>query len=790
MDLFTPKPNLDSIQSKHLLIQAWKKTSDHIRSHSWYVDTFDLDLHTINLPKFIETVAARLKSPTSWVSRPLRLIPAPKSQQWSFSGNPQLWKPNRKEPVDLRPLAYVHMEDQVVATAISLCLADRVETRQGDPRQPATNIAFRKSMTSYGNRLFCDRNGDLLTHRWGSGKLYRKYFQDYKAFIDRPTDVINRINDQTKRLFLIQTDLSQFYDRVRPGRLAKCLNRFKRVSDDPAFYCLASKVLNWEWKEEDRPDAETYGCKNDISDFANIALPQGLVASGFFSNMVLNEFDETIQASIGEEIDGGLTLEDSCRYVDDMRFVVSSEDRDLSIDEVKCVVEKWIKHQLSETASEHQLNDGKTEIFENEKKESPLVLQSPLMNRVQKAISGGFNSTGGLEILDALQSLITSQKTLNASDDDWRFRPKSDVKDATLDRFTATRFRSVYRSTRPLLYDVTTSESDSTLAPSSTINQKELDTKARAFALLLISKWFADPSNIRLLRIGLDIYPDATVLQEVIESLKQYTGGSYDSETETWSQVAWYCYSEILRAGATETGLVDDQEQLQDDIDLNRYRDILADEAQRLLEGSVDLLPWYLRQQALLFLIATHKTLTPNTKRKLEESVEGELKNYLEVYRFLNGEYEDVCSENFAIFSILGRRAFHDNYDVTKDIRPFLDQHKKHNILVRDPAFIVELGDGDDLFYQDIPKDYQKGLGRTTRPSAKHLPSLASLVANTPSGDFSFRNELTILRFAKCYLQALSKQLNLTPRVLFPCNVLVAVKNDEIVSDIKKVTQS
>jgi hypothetical protein len=68
----------------------------------------------------------------------------------------------------LRPLAHVTLRDQVAATAIMLCLADRVETAQGDPRSPLVAVEDRQRVISYGNRLFCDSDGKLLQHRWGS----------------------------------------------------------------------------------------------------------------------------------------------------------------------------------------------------------------------------------------------------------------------------------------------------------------------------------------------------------------------------------------------------------------------------------------------------------------------------------------------------------------------------------------------------------------------------------------------------------------------------------------------
>ena len=63
-----------------------------------------------------------------------------------------------------------------------------------------------------------------------------------------------------------------------------------------------------------------------MPDFFGVALPQGLVASGFFSNVVLLDFDQDLRAEIGKEPVPGTVLQDVCRYVDDIRLVLTSRE--------------------------------------------------------------------------------------------------------------------------------------------------------------------------------------------------------------------------------------------------------------------------------------------------------------------------------------------------------------------------------------------------------------------------------------------------------------------------------
>ena len=99
----------------------------------------------VNLPAFLGELRERLQSSESWQNDPLRIVPAPKSQRWRVHEG--AWEPVKEKGVTsapLRPLAHVSLADQVVATALMLCLADRVETLQGDPRQPVHDQELRE----------------------------------------------------------------------------------------------------------------------------------------------------------------------------------------------------------------------------------------------------------------------------------------------------------------------------------------------------------------------------------------------------------------------------------------------------------------------------------------------------------------------------------------------------------------------------------------------------------------------------------------------------------------------
>ena len=781
------EPRLDRLRQEYVLVQAWKKTAPYIRYHNWFSDTLALDKASVNLPTFLGQIRERLQTPGSWRNEPLRIVLAPKSQNWIIrngSWNPEKWK---KTPARLRPLAHVDLADQVVATAIMLCLADRVETIQGDPRWSVHDPELRKKVVSYGNRLFCDANDGGLHHRWGSSKFYRAYYQDYRTFLSRPLVAAKSVlKTPGKRVHVVHADLRNFYDRVRPGLLNSAIDRVRRDDDDPEFFSLAASVLKWDWHPRDKSDVRMYAKQTGIKDFTQVALPQGLVASGFLANVVLLSFDEALRATIGKKIPPGILLEDACRYVDDLRILVDQGSDDSSIDIEKSVID-WLRQVLNEKAPSLELSDEKTQVVALDNDEPPLLRQSARMNRIRSAVSGGFDALGGEEILDAIQGLMRAQETLSGgSDSGWRLSPVPDVRDETVARFGAIRYRTTFRSLRPLLEDkdapdesdigADTSGADERLRVMRT--RRELDKDTRVFALGLIRRWIDDPSNIRLLRIGLDLWPDVKILNEVLSLLRPFTEKG-DRRTAP-KRVAWYCLAEVLRAGATETGFVVDPESLPSEIDLEAYREELGKEACRLVTLPGQTIPWYLRQQALLFLATFSPAKAPIAHMGVPET-----RHYRELILFLRDERSRLRSPDFATLAVVVRRAFLNQERAVDLMQPGLDSSRMQQIAVRDPAFLLEFIDigGNARLFDGLPASVREDLCTTPDTSDDGYVTLVGAVRSEhPTG--SLRNELSILHFAKKFLEQWEKQE--TPlEVITPAQVRLKLVEQSEITDVE-----
>ena len=760
----TLQPRLGFLQREEVLVQAWKKASAHIRYHNWFSDTLELDWTSVNLPQFLGGISSTLQSPEIWQSDPIRLILAPKTQPgWETTATSD-WKPPRN--VRLRPLAHVTLRDQVVATAIMQCLADRVETRQGDPRVDVARVEDRTKVVSYGNRLFCDtdeHDGNVLRHRWGSAKLYRKYFQDYRTFLARPESVARGLIEDAardagtysnQRPFIVCTDLSKFYDRVHPALLHQALDTLSHGSEEAPFFAFAKSMLRWRWHPSDRQQVKQYA-GSELTGFSEeVSLPQGLVAAGFFANVVLLSLDERVIDNVGEEIASGICLHDMCRYVDDIRLVVSVAD-EIETETVGKQVCEWLQEMIDEEAPGLQLEKTKTKTIGFGESAPQLVRIGVTMDRVQTAVSGGFDAVEGERILDTVQSLIRSQPAAFTEDDDskWYLTPVPDVRDDTLARFCAGRFRMTYRSLRPLLDSADGRGNGERVSIRS---QRQLDDQARSFALTLIDRWVRDPSNIRVLRIGLDVWPHSDALNAVLKLLGALV---WSNRIATGAvRVAWYCLSELFRAGATETGMVESAESLHGGIDIEEYRTALRAEAERVMLSGAKL-PWYLRQQAFLFLVATGHV--EDTHGALDDLPS----HYTALASFLLGDSSSGGYDDLATAAILVRRTLRDRDEAVAIVLeklhgrgPQVVGNWLSTIGVRDLSFLDEiLGARSDL-ENEVEDWLRLQLGRgpqdvvgsfAASPTERSVASWVQADALTGP----LRNELTLLRFATKFLE-------------------------------------
>jgi len=413
-------------------------------------------------------------------------------------------------------------------------------------------------------------------------------------------------------------------------RLSVLHHKIRTLFDaDAALLAKFDSFFSWAWHPMDLSEAVAYAAHAEpqIAHFDSIALPQGLVASGFFANAVLIDFDDAVTQGFDRWFDGGTPEE-----------------------EIKNRVVQYLTGLLEQHSAGLTLNGAKCSIVLDRDSAAGSIAVSATMKRINHNASGTMDLASGAETVDLVENLFLSREDgmlgLGESHRDSFFTATPDERPETVARFLANRFKRAFRSLRPLCED-NPQTSDESLLPA--LSRSELDQKAAYFCRKLIEKWTRDPSNVRLLRVALDVRPDPDTLTLVLNFLKQYVGPG--KQRKAPRRVAWYCAAELLKAGATETGLVADLDYLPGDINLGQYQEKLADFAEEIVSRS-NSYPWYLEQQAYLFLACVGRY----QNRRLYSSTNASLKDYLRLHHTMAGRASNLRREDILPFVLRQRR--------------------------------------------------------------------------------------------------------------------------------------
>lgn len=612
------KPTIDHLTDEVIIAQAWKKTHAYIRSHNWYADTLALDVSALGLEANVKIWANGITSEKA-TPRALELVPAAKSDKWVVD-NSKGWVPRatldqntlnewRSAP-PLRPLAHLSIRDQTWATAVMLCVADAVETAQGDCSERDYFKAQQNLTYSYGNRLLCDWREGRAWFRWGNGETYRRFFTDYQSFLDRPVKVGRHIAGSSideDLVYVVSLDISKFYDDIDRDQLLSRLRAhcsfYEGLDGNEDFWSCVQKIIAWKWSESSRASAKSL--RLQLKD----GLPQGLVAAGFFANAYMVDFDRSVGGQIGRTIlpTQGVVLHDYCRYVDDLRLVISTEvpiDNNLLLEHIN----SWVGKRLRDFGGEAlKLNQRKTQITSL----SNLDNRGSLSKRVaslQEEISGPSDrdsldsAMGVLEGFLALQTEALPEQVDTPADNALvqLARFDHDIRPDTLKRFAANRLESLMRSKRKI---------DFSGKEDSLSKNLPLDNESELLSKKLILAWMQDPSLALVLRKALEVFPSPMIAEPVFEAIYgRSTAG--DSKTDDVTRaVANYLLADMFRSCVDFHGQYQRIE-YPESADPEGLLSLAVRYAQKLLSSAS--VPRFVERQALLFLAVMQKPVSLN----------------------------------------------------------------------------------------------------------------------------------------------------------------------------------
>ncbi|MFT5420067.1 MAG: putative amidohydrolase [Candidatus Endobugula sp.] len=604
------KPSIEYLADEVVMAQAWKKTHGYIRSFNWYADTLALDVSALGVEENSKSWAELLKREEPLYL--LELVPAAKSEAWVIDEK-EGWHPSARSEakraegkIPLRPLAHITIRDQTWASAVMLCLADAVETKQGDCSHGngGAEGALRRGVYSYGNRLLCDwREKDDAWFRWGNSETYRKFYTDYQAFLKRPITngrVVSEQQADVDAVFIVNLDLRKFYNtidrRVLQERLQSISTSFGH-KHCPEFWSSVKRVMDWTWSEEDLSLAKKYSM-GDISD----GLPQGLVASGFFANAYLVDFDQAFGELIGTNIGDTqeLVIHDYCRYVDDLRIVVSTDEH--SNQEIADLINTCATKLLKKYGGkELNINKDKTKVAS-----LPDLDSSGSMAKRIEMVQGGLSGPADRDMLDSATGILES--LLTVEDDQLPSTTKEpdqallqitsfdhDIRPDTLKRFAANRLESIVRSKRKLSLGI---EGDASSGFSNTGNESELLAKK------LILAWMKDPSLGLVLRKAIEIYPCADLFEPVLKAIYCRSTYSEESDNVHTAAIMDYLLADLFRCAADFNGYFQ-VVTYPENLDPGNVIQLIARYAQKVV--TKDKTAVFIRRQALMLLAVINK---------------------------------------------------------------------------------------------------------------------------------------------------------------------------------------
>lgn len=614
-----------------LLALAWKKAHEYIRTANWHADSFELDTSSIDLPNRCKEWVGKIESEIHF--KDLELVPAPKSHPWEFitpddplqiSEFKLIWQP-RKEPdetvtgsdkkqedkdnnfLGLRPLAHIGIREQTIMTLVMMCLANEVETKQGDPSTDYKEV-HEKGVVSYGNRLYCRYEDGKAEHSYGATTTYSKYFTDYRKFLERPYYFARKElqeKSEEQEVYLLEIDLSQFFDCVDREKLIESIKAIARDQgpleelDETTINNVLKAFKNWEWSTSAKTTF-TEVC----SSTARPGLPQGLVASGFFANIYMAEFDDFMKNLIGQPIedDSDIKLADYCRYVDDMRLVLVGPTRNTLIDEgadtcqgtdhLKIIKSKLLSKVLPELKKlnlDVQPKKTKIEAFRGKS-----IGISSTLEDIQTNVSGPVPYEDVEIHLGQLESLLVLSNTgsMDQSKGSGYFnrlasieKDMFDVREDTLKRFAANKISRLLNNIRHF----TSRETDENGQPI----PGNWDYLQERLARRFIACWSRDPALVLLLKKGLELFPSTRLLEPVLEQLDYLISlphanwhGIPSDLAIRQAAIGNYCLAEIFRHAATVIHRKDKQA-IPAHADIDAFFESLQNTAVKTINGSV-----------------------------------------------------------------------------------------------------------------------------------------------------------------------------------------------------------
>lgn len=594
----------ENIYNLSVLTQAWKKINIFMRNDNWYTDFLELDNYSFNLEKRISNLSSNFNNEILKRNE-IDLIPVPKNNPWKIGDTWNIISDcsENSEPIELRRVAKISIDNQIFSMSVLMNLAELVENMQGYINSDPI-ISAQKKVYSYGNRLDChwEFDGEKFKSyfKTGSKDTYEKYQKNYNLFINRPTAICKYYNeglDLSKKMVIVSLDLKNFYDSIHLPTLYKKVDALVPRRTNSDFLKYVSSILKWT---------------NNDEEFNG--LPQGLAASGFFANLFLIDFDNAIGKQIvtlkkneqKSNNDSNFIIRDYCRYVDDLRIVLEVK-KDQSVEEIKSRIHEIVDEIITSyyPGTDLKLRDSKTKVSEYLSSNIYPISNDLIMRR--QNLSGTPSVEDIKENINAFKHLLLMEQ-INSGEQPKKkgsllgeFEEiKFDLKNTTIQRFATTELK------RNIKVSNTYKKNSSQNKPLGEIKEKEVIAK------LLIRNWLYNPSLIYLLKTALEIQCSISLIKPILDTLLEKISEKLENKQHQYIEyeyaTAVYVSSQILTYTVTNLESLKDQDVHSQYIDFKEY---LVSFALNILDiykqNKSQQIPWYLMQAVTFFLVSENR---------------------------------------------------------------------------------------------------------------------------------------------------------------------------------------
>ncbi|WP_333494208.1 MULTISPECIES: RNA-directed DNA polymerase [Acinetobacter] len=461
---------------------------------------------------------------------------------------------------------------------------------------------------------------------------------------------------------IIELDIEKFFDQVNKKLLVQKIVSLVDDENSNILIKILKNFILWNWSEESTLNFHEKSYGLDIPQ----GLPQGLVASGFLSNIYLLDFDEKLSQKIGKSLnDTGLVFLDYCRYVDDMRIVIR-KSKNIENHVVLEEILTFFNKSLSELNLNLNNNKSKIDIFRGTSGNI-----SKKLNSLNKKLSGPIpfedieDQLGHLEALLNLtrvnekDSFVTKKNWLQQIDKHY-----FDLREDTVKRFSANKICRVLSEVRHF----TSQEVDE----SGKIIPGDWDFVQERIARRFIALWSEDPSQTLLLKKGIELFPSPQLINPIIFEMRKLL----ENDNSVLKSIGMYCSSEVFRHVST---VIHNKDELAFPAhsDIGNFFEILQSFAAEIVIGFNSSNKFcFLRKQAeFLLLVRSDSTLEDKGSNILCDFI----------FKLCNGfrtiSYEELNANDIASAILFSKSLNVDNLKLYRGISTLFEKIYNDNLL-------------------------------------------------------------------------------------------------------------